>query len=124
MKNPGEEESIMDDSKTSLADLRRLVENFVNERNWKEYHTPKDLTIAISIEVAELMEHFLFRPDQIMPADDEGFMEEMADIFIYLMSLANTLGIESFSQVVAEKMVKNRIKYPVEKYSGKNYTKQ
>ncbi len=118
------EKKHLDDEQTSMSFLRQMVKEFVTERNWEPFHNPKDLSIAISIEVAELMEHFLFKPGVKYPQDKQAFMEEMADIFIYLISLANTLEIDSFSQIVARKMRKNQEKYPIEKYSGKNYSKQ
>ena len=116
------EYKITDD--TTIAELRELVAKFVQERDWEQYHTPKALSTAISIESAELLENFLFQPDSYVPADIEKMTDEMADIFIYLMSLTNALKLESFAKEVHRKMIKNRQKYPKEKYSGKKYSKQ
>ncbi len=107
-----------------IKKLRDIVEKFVTERKWKKYHTPKALAIAISIESAELLEHFLFKEDNYLPDDMVGIEDEMADIFIYLMSLANTLDIKKFFEIIERKMQKNRKKYPIEKFSGDNYKKQ
>lgn len=109
---------------TTVAELRALVSEFVHERNWEQYHTPKSLSEAISIESAELLENFLFQPDTYIPSDLEKVTDEMADIFVYLMSLANTLKLKSFAEEVHRKMIKNRLKYPKEKFSGKDYSKQ
>ncbi len=115
------------DNEITLLELRKLVENFVQERDWSQYHTPKALAIALSIEVAELLEHFLFKNIDTISSENEKFQDftyEMADIFIYLMSLANTLKLENFSQVIFEKMEKNRKKYPIEESSGTKYRKK
>jgi len=118
---------LYEDPKISLQDLRTLVANFVDERDWNQHHSPKSLSIALSIEAAELLEHFLFKSEDSLPKDAinyNAFTEEMADIFIYLMCLANNLGIDNFSEIVFQKMEKNKTKYPIEKIAGKNYHKQ
>jgi dCTP diphosphatase len=112
------------DNETTIANLRLLTKNFVDERKWGEYHTPKSLAIALSIEAAELLENFLFKGDDFIPEKIENVTNEMADIFIYLMSLADSLNLKNFSEIINQKMEKNKIKYPVEKFAGKNYTKQ
>lgn len=115
------------DNEITLRDLRTLVEKFVQERDWNQYHTPKALAIALSIEVAELLEHFLFKDSETLSPDNENYQDfnyEMADIFIYLMSLANVLNIESFSQIIFEKMEKNRRKYPIDECRGNKYKKK
>lgn len=114
------------DSQTTLKELRDMVQEFVKQRNWSQYHSPKSLAIAISIEAAELLEHFLFRKEETLPSTPDkknAFTEEMADIFIYLFSLANTLDLKDFSQIIYEKMEKNRQKYPIGQFSGENYRK-
>jgi NTP pyrophosphatase (non-canonical NTP hydrolase) len=117
----------INDSSTSIEDLRKLVGNFVHERNWESYHSAKSLSMAISIESAELMEHFLFKKEENIKKESSNFEDftfEMADIFIYLMSLANSLKIDNFSEIIARKIEKNKNKYPVDKFSGTNYKKQ
>jgi len=103
--------------------MRDLVARFVEERDWTRYHSPKALAMAISIESAELLENFLFQPDDFLPAPLEKLTDEMADVFIYLMSMVNSLNLPSFADVVQKKMEKNQAKYPVEKYSGDRYEK-
>jgi len=112
------------DKLTTISDLRTFVDQFVEERNWKSYHNPRALAEAISIEAAELLECFLFQPEGYCPENIDTVTDEMADIFVYLMSLCNTLNLESFSEVVHRKMKKNRIKYPIERYAGDKYQKQ
>src|SRR5271157_490594 len=115
------------DESVNVADLKEEVQKFVHERKWESYHTPKDLSIALSIEAAELMEHFLFKDhatEEIV--EDSALLEkigdEIADIFIYLLSLVNTLGVD-LSDLFIRKMEKNRKKYPAEEFQG-NYTKR
>ena len=117
-------ESSHSENPNHLEYLRSIVDTFINEREWKNYHTPKSLAIAISIEAAELLEHFLFKKDDYIPENLEDFEDEIADIFIYLMSLVNTMEIKNFGQIVLRKMQKNRVKYPADKFSGEDYTKQ
>jgi len=104
--------------------MRSVVDHFIEERRWKDYHSPKSLAVALSIESAELLENFLFKPDDYIPEDTENLEDEIADVFIYLMSLCNTLEIDDFSRIFTRKMQKNRLKYPVDKFSGENYEKQ
>jgi NTP pyrophosphatase (non-canonical NTP hydrolase) len=111
----------------TLESLRQSIDQFVNERDWKSYHTPKSLAIALSIEASELLEHFLFQKSEYLPQDPikhEAFTDEMADIFIYLMSLVNALDLPSFAAVVHRKLEKNRQKYPIDRFAGDKYRKQ
>ena len=86
------------DSETPILFFKRKVEEFVTERNWKKYHKPKDLIHALSIEVAELSEPFLFKNYSIGEILEnkmllENISDEIADVFIYLISLVNSLSI-------------------------------
>jgi len=104
----------------SIGALRDIVRKFRDARNWRKYHKPKDLAIAIMVESAELLELFQWlREDEIdvlvkKPKFIQRISEEMADIFIYLLSLADILGIDLGKSVI-EKMKKNEQKYPVER---------
>ena len=124
--NPREKNSLKrSDKTTSIQDLRELTSKFVDDRNWRSYHTPRALSEAISIEAAELLENFLFKKDEETEKfDRDKITDEMADIVIYLMSLCNTLELESFSDCIFKKMEKNKIKYPINKFAGENYSKQ
>ncbi|MBN1441787.1 MAG: nucleotide pyrophosphohydrolase [Planctomycetes bacterium] len=114
----------MDDQTTTLSELRKVVARFVEERDWSRFHDPKNLSMALGIEVGELMEHFQWlRSDQLAevlesPEAMAEVREEVADIAWYLLSLANALGIDLASAMEA-KMAKNRAKYPPESYRGR-----
>lgn len=112
------------DETTTLAELRKVVHTFVFERNWQQFHSPKNLSMALAIEAAELMEHFqwLTPGESRKLADDpeklSDVQDELADVLCYTLALANELGIEVTESLLA-KMVKNRRKYPVEEYRGR-----
>lgn len=114
----------MDDSKTTLKDLKERMANFVRERDWEQFHTPKNLAMSIAIEAAELMEHFQWLTVEQSKNLDPGALtdigEELADIVIYSLSLSNTLGLD-LSQTVVDKMEKNIRKYPSDKVKGKSH---
>lgn len=114
----------MNDAATSILELRHLVSDFVNARDWGQFHTPKNLCMALSIEAAELMEHFQWlTPEQAnaVAADANRLGqvgEELADVLCYAFALANALGLDVATAVRA-KMIKNAQKYPVEAYRGR-----
>lgn len=113
----------MSDSDTTVAQLRQLVEQFVHERDWHQFHTPKNLSMSLAIEAAELMEHFQWlTPEQSRALADEpeqlsAVGEELADVLCYCLAMANELGLDVAS-IMAAKMVKNAQKYPVQRYRG------
>ena len=114
----------MKDADTTIASLRNAVQVFVDERDWKKYHTPKNLAMSLAIEAAELMRHFQWlHPDESFQAVESsttraGISEELADVICYALSLANTLQID-LSTAVTSKIKKNAVKYPVERYHGR-----
>lgn len=114
----------MNDATTTIAELKRLVENFVNERDWQRFHDPKNLSASIAIEAAELMEHFQWLRSEELPGvrNDAGQMaeirEEVADVAAYLLSFADRMGID-LAAALEDKMQKNALKYPAEKFRGK-----
>lgn len=114
----------MADSDTKLDELKGLVRQFVDERAWQPFHSPKNLAMGIAVEAAELMECFLWLD---LPASHEAakdatkrqaIADEMADVFCYLLNLSNVIGID-LSDALRAKLVKNAQKYPAEKYKGK-----
>jgi NTP pyrophosphatase (non-canonical NTP hydrolase) len=115
------------DSKTNISKLRQLAQDFVDERDWNKYHNPKDLAISIAIEAAELMELFQWTGQKEvgkMVEDDDKLLrikEELADVMILCLNMGNTLDID-LSQAIAEKIEKNKAKYPAELVRG-NYRK-
>lgn len=114
----------MSDSETTISDLRQVVATFVAERDWQQFHTPKNLTMALAIEVAELMEHFQWLTPEASRAITEdstrlqAVREELADVCCYVLAIANELDVD-ISQAMTDKMVKNRQKYPAEEFRGR-----
>jgi dCTP diphosphatase len=114
----------LSDSSTTLADLRDLVRRFVEERDWRQFHSPKNLSMSLAIEAAELMEHFQWidaaesRRVGADPAKLAAVRDELADVLCYLLALANELNLD-LSAAVREKMIKNAAKYPAELSRGR-----
>ena len=104
-----------------LHELRDRLRAFAEERDWDQFHSPKNLTMALSVEVAELMEHFQWLSEEESrepPADlREELVEEIADIQIYLVQLADKLGIEILDAAAA-KVRENDRKYPASQVKG------
>ena len=98
-----------------IQELTALVKAFVNERDWDQFHNPKDLALALSIEAAELNESFLWKKAE--DAKPEKVREELADVFIYALLLARKYDWD-IPALVKEKLVANAAKYPVEKAKG------
>ena len=113
-----------DDQATTVAELREIMRQFVDERDWQQFHSPKNLSMSMAIEVGELMEHFqwLTVAESNAVAEDRPAVaeigEEMADVLCYLLGLANRLDVD-LSQAVRNKMIKNRQKYPAEAFRGR-----
>jgi NTP pyrophosphatase (non-canonical NTP hydrolase) len=114
----------MSDEQTTIAALRELVRQFVNERDWQQFHTPKNLSMSLAIEAAELMEHFQW----LTPAESRELAnkpetlaavgEELSDVICYCLALANELGLD-VSTALRAKMIKNAKKYPADEYRGR-----
>lgn len=105
----------------------RIIE-FINERDWVQFHTPKNLAVAIGAEVGELLECFQWKTDTelnsiIEQNDTVNIADEIADIYMYLISLCNSMNI-NLEESVRNKLEKNKLKYPVSKSYGnaKKYT--
>ncbi len=109
------------DADSDLARLRAIVRTFVDERDWDQFHTPKNLASALSVEAAELLEHFQWlkdgRAEELGEAKRVEVRHEMADVLVYLVRLADKLDVDLFA-AVEEKMVLNRAKYPAEQVRG------
>ncbi len=112
------------DDHTTLADLRQRVAEFNAARDWEQFHTPKDVSAAIAIEAAELMEHFLWRTDEQARAalqDEEKLakvVDEMADVLLYTLVLANALDVDVSAAVMA-KLERNEERFPAEEWRGR-----
>ena len=111
----------MSDTTTTIADLRSLIQEFVSERNWEQFHTPKNLAMSISIEAAELMELFQWTDSEEssrrigVEPHRTRLAEELADVLCYALSLANATGLD-VSEAIRAKLVKNRAKYPADEF--------
>ncbi|MEQ9168744.1 MAG: nucleotide pyrophosphohydrolase [Fulvivirga sp.] len=94
--------------------ITKLIE-FRNERDWEQFHNPKDLAIALNIEAGELLENFLWKPHA--DANKEKVKEELADVLAYSFLIAEKYGFD-IKEILLEKIKKNAEKYPVEKAKG------
>jgi dCTP diphosphatase len=103
----------------------RALREFAAERDWDQFHSPKNLACALSVEAAELLEHFQWSSDnQVLPVDQvEVVANEIADVLLYLIRLADKLGVDPVAAAKA-KLVLNAQKYPVDlcRGSSKKYT--
>ena len=118
-------EKIMTDC---LLNLREKINAFVAERDWAQFHTPKNLAMAMIVEAAELVEQFQWdtplQSQQLTPEKREAVAHELADTFVYLLRIAEVLKIDLI-EATNEKIALNAVKYPVDKVKGNNakYTK-
>jgi dCTP diphosphatase len=110
----------------SMSDLKLIISKiraFRDERDWAQFHNPKDMAIALSIETNELLEHFLWKnPQEVadrIATKREEIEDELADIGIYLTELADNLGVDLLA-AMERKLEKNAKKYPVAKAKGSN----
>jgi len=114
----------MNDRTTTVSELRMLVSEFVDERDWQQFHSPKNISMALAIEAAELMEHFQWitidASRQLVNESEKlaAVAEELADVLSYSLAMANSLGID-LAATIETKMVKNANKYPVEQFRGR-----
>ncbi len=107
----------------SLQDLREKINQFVTERDWAQFHTPKNLAMAMIVEAAELVEQFQWdtpqESQQLSAEKRESVSQELADTFVYLLRLAEVLEIDLID-AANKKIALNALKYPVEKAKGSN----
>ena len=108
----------------SLSHLKQKIQKFIHERDWEQFHSPKNLSMSLAIEAAELMEHFQWvdGAEAATRAQDPrhraAVAEEIADVCCYLLSLVNTLDLD-LSEITADKLARNAVKYPLETFRGK-----
>ncbi|AEG16631.1 hypothetical protein Desku_3137 [Desulfofundulus kuznetsovii DSM 6115] len=108
-----------EDARITLQDLKNMVAAFVEERDWAQFHTPKNLAMSVAIEAAELMELFQWSDGrELEPGLLERVEEELADVLIYCLAMANTAGID-LARAVKQKMAANARKYPADLYRGR-----
>ncbi len=106
---------------SDLNEVTQALLDFRDERDWAQFHNPKDLALALNIEAGELLESYLWKSAE--QANEAEIREELADVFAYAFLLADRYGFD-VKQIVLEKIKKNALKYPVEKAKGsaKKYT--
>jgi NTP pyrophosphatase (non-canonical NTP hydrolase) len=116
----------LNDSSTTVAELKARILAFVRERDWEQFHAPKNLSMALAAEAGELMEHFLWvdadASREIVRRDAarrKKIEEELADVIIYALEFANATGIDA-AATIESKMEANGKKYPVEKARGRS----
>jgi len=115
----------MPDSDTTFAEIKQRVADFAKERDWLQFHSPKNLSMALAAEAGELMEHFLWADSQAShktatsEAKRRDIEDELADVVIYALEFANVTGID-LTEAITAKMQQNARKYPVEKAKGRS----
>jgi len=103
---------------SDIKELISLVAKFRDDRDWAQFHNPKDLAVALSIEASELNELYLWRnADQLADVDKTAVEDELADIITYALLLADKLELD-VATIVKNKLVKNEAKYPADKVRG------
>jgi NTP pyrophosphatase (non-canonical NTP hydrolase) len=113
------------DATTTFAELKSRVLAFARERDWEQFHAPKNLSMALAAEAGELMEHFLWATSDASrtiasdPTKRRKIEEELADVVIYALEFANMTQID-VAGVIETKMAANAKKYPVEKARGRS----
>ena len=102
-----------------MDDIKKEILMFQKERDWKKFHTPENLAKSISIEAAELLEHFQWQKEY----DENEVAEELADVLIYCLYMADAMDFD-VKEIILNKMGKNALKYSVDKSKGnaKKYT--
>ncbi|MDP1562089.1 MAG: nucleotide pyrophosphohydrolase [Pirellulaceae bacterium] len=114
----------MNDAGTTIAELKRILGEFVDQRDWRQFHSPKNLAMSLAIEAAELMEHFQWldvsdsRAVVHQPERKQAIAEEIADVLCYTLAIANSLELD-LAAAFEHKMAKNRLKYPADEFRGR-----
>ncbi|MEB7384671.1 nucleotide pyrophosphohydrolase [Staphylococcus xylosus] len=107
----------MDETKNIL----KVINKFRDERNWRQFHNEKDLSLSISLEAAELLELFQWKSsEEVVNNNRERLAEELADVLIYSYMLADNLEFD-ISEIISKKLAKNAEKYPIDKSKDNKY---
>ena len=119
--------SKLEDNNTTISYFKEEIESFVKERKWTKFHTPKNLIQALSIEVSELSEIFLFKEISLETINSdkellENISDEISDVFIYLISLVNSMNLDLTSAFI-KKLEKNKDKYSIKEFNNGSYQK-
>ena len=114
-----------DDDTCTVAELKSEIRRFVRDRDWEQFHFPKDLAIGLSIEAAEVLEHFRFRSNEEIasrlqdPAFRQELSHELADVLYFVLIMCDYLELDA-STALAQKMAVSAARYPVDKARGRN----
>jgi dCTP diphosphatase len=115
----------MTDATTTMGEIREQVLAFARARDWEQFHSPKNLSMALAAEAGELMEHFLWAESKSSaatlsdPRKRTAIEDELADVVIYALEFAN-IGDIDLAKAIEAKLAKNAAKYPVEKAKGRS----
>ncbi len=108
---------------SEIKTLTEKIKKFRDERDWMQFHNPKDVALSLVLEAAEVLEHFQWKKPQEVEdhakACKDEIADELADVAMYLFELADNLGID-LSKAIDAKLAKNALKYPIEKAKGKH----
>lgn len=108
---------------SDIAQITEKIKKFRDERDWMQFHDPKNMAVSIILEASELLEHFQWKTteevEQYARKNQAEIKDEIADIALYLFELADNLGI-NLIDAMDQKLKKNEMKYPVEKAKGKH----
>ncbi|MDE9438769.1 nucleotide pyrophosphohydrolase [Staphylococcus xylosus] len=100
--------------------MLKVINKFRDERNWRQFHNEKDLSLSISLEAAELLELFQWKSsEEVVNNNRERLAEELADVLIYSYMLADNLEFD-INEIISKKLVKNAEKYPIDKSKNNN----
>ena len=106
---------------TELEELRNNLRNFAKVRDWDQFHSPKNLAMALSVEASELLECFQWLTEEqsnnLTPAQLEAVTDEIADVQLYLVRLADKVGV-NIERACNNKIKKNEVKYPADRVKG------
>jgi NTP pyrophosphatase (non-canonical NTP hydrolase) len=104
----------------NIEEIRKRAIKFRDERNWKQFHNPKDLAISLSLEASELLENFQWKTsEEAIEKNIENIKEELADVLINSLMLSNEINAD-VEEIILKKLEKNSAKYPVDKAFGSN----
>jgi len=107
-----------------MMQLLAKYEKFINDRDWEKFHSPKNLAMALSVEASEIQEIFMWLKEeesyQLNPEKKQHLKDEIGDVFLYLLNLANKFNIDII-EAAAEKLIKNEDKYPIAKSKGNSF---
>jgi NTP pyrophosphatase (non-canonical NTP hydrolase) len=116
----------MNDNRTTIEEIKLTIKEFIDERDWDQFHNPKDVAIGIVTEAGELLDHFRFKTNEEITEmlknakKKEEIEDELADVMFFCADFARVAGID-ISNALKRKMDKSEKKYPKDKVKGKNH---